>query len=48
MPTVTFIMASWVTARNGQRKAFQAPMNVMMAKAVVMPQFIGKNILKKI
>ena len=42
MPTVTFIISSLVAARNGQRNAFQAPMKVMMASAVVTPQFIGR------
>jgi hypothetical protein len=42
MPTVMFILSSSVTARKGQRKRFQAAMKVMMASAVVMPQFIGR------
>ena len=31
-----------LTARNGHRNRFHAPMKVMIASAVVMPQFIGR------
>ena len=42
IPTVMFILSSAFTAINGHKKRFQAAMKVMIAKAVVMPQFIGK------
>ena len=37
MLSVTFISSGLVTARKGQRKAFQAPMKMMIASAEVMP-----------
>ena len=42
MPTVMFILSSELIARNGHRNRFQAAMKVMIASAVVMPQFIGR------
>ena len=48
MPTVTVMLVIGVTTRNGHRKLFQAPMKVMMASAVVTPQFIGRKMRKKI
>ena len=42
MPTGIVIMSSEVTTRNGQKKLFQAPMKVMIASAVVMPQLSGR------
>ena len=35
-------MSSEVTTRNGHQKLFQAPMKVMIASAVVMPQLSGR------